>query len=246
MAAPVYNIQLPADWHELTQHQLLLLFRLIAVGLSAAEAKCAAVIHLAGLRRMYRTKRGTVCASRNAGTVILSDTDLALCFRELAWVDDLPSRLVCLKKYKNYRALPSDFTGVPLETYITSDNYFQGYVATHDTALLGQLTAILYQSPHAADSPVLRTASLYWFASLRAHLARIYPNMFRPAGTDTSRLGQPSPQQQQALAVNSMLRALTGGDITREEAVLRCDTHRAFTEIDTQCRIAADQERNIR
>jgi uncharacterized protein YbjQ (UPF0145 family) len=44
--------------------------------------------------------------------------------------------------------------------------------------------------------------------------------------------------------MNAQIRALTGGDITKDEAVLSMDTWRALTELDTKAKEVEDDKRN--
>ena len=47
-------------------------------------------------------------------------------------------------------------------------------------------------------------------------------------------------------AMNAQIHALTGGDITKEEAVLSMDTWRALTELDAKAKEVEDIKRNDR
>ena len=47
-------------------------------------------------------------------------------------------------------------------------------------------------------------------------------------------------------AMNAQIRALTGGDITKEEAVLSMDTWRALTELDAKAKEVEDTKRQTK
>ena len=66
---------------------------------------------------------------------------------------------------------------------------------------------------------------------------------FRQLATD-----KPAPPIGEVLrtAMNAQIRALTGGDITKEEAVLSMDTWRALTELDAKAKEVEDIKRQTK
>ena len=53
-------------------------------------------------------------------------------------------------------------------------------------------------------------------------------------------LGQQSLYHRLREATNAQIRALTGGDITKENQIMNMDTHRALTELDAKAREAEE------
>ena len=52
--------------------------------------------------------------------------------------------------------------------------------------------------------------------------------------------GQPDIYRQLRESTTAMIRALTGGDITKEAAIMKMDTWRALTELDAKAREAEE------
>ena len=76
-------------------------------------------------------------------------------------------------------------------------------------------------------------AVFFWFMSLKLHFSARWPEFFRQV-QDPDALAPAVPDIQGA--IDSQLRALTGGDPTKERAVLDLDCHRAFTELNAKAR----------
>ena len=47
-------------------------------------------------------------------------------------------------------------------------------------------------------------------------------------------------------ATNAQIRALTGGDITKEATIRQMDTHRALTELDAKAREAEEYRKSLK
>ena len=81
-------------------------------------------------------------------------------------------------------------------------------------------------------------------ASLKQYFAVQFPNFYRPASnSDDGNLlgsGKPDIYSQLRDSTNAMIRALTGGDITKEAAIMKMDTWRALTELDAKAREAEE------
>jgi hypothetical protein len=64
-------------------------------------------------------------------------------------------------------------------------------------------------------------------------LADLFPHFFKPGGA-----GDDSPDMRAIM--DNQIRALTGGDITKEAEVLAMDTWRALTELNAKAKEAED------
>ena len=61
--------------------------------------------------------------------------------------------------------------------------------------------------------------------------AALFPHFFKPSGEAG---GAPDMME----VMNNQIRALTGGDVTKEEEILNIDTWRALTELDAKAKEA--------
>ena len=156
---------------------------------------------------------------------------------------------VRISKIRRATAIEADFQRVPFSTFISADNYYQGFLHTKNEALLKDLATLLYpkvKSRHQT-TPLLLNA-FYWFSSLKHYFARLFPHFLQPMSADEQNLLGYAPPIGEVLrtAMNAQIRALTGGDITKEEAVLSMDTWRALTELDAKAKEVEDIKRQTK
>lgn len=245
MDSPVLHIDLavPQGWHELSDKQLRYAFELIAKAFTSDEIKTLCLFRWSDLKIRHRHNADFVCRLRKQ-TFRLTALQIAEVIPALDWLDTIPPKPVCISRIGRYRPFAADFSEVAFEKFIICDNLYQGYLATHRDDLLDQLASILYLSKPSTINSKLRltaeerTSVFYWFASVKDLFARQYPNFFQTAAQPDNLLGGnrlPTGAQIQQ-AVNTMIRALTKGDITKEREIISLDTHRALTELDAQAR----------
>lgn len=72
-----------------------------------------------------------------------------------------------------------------------------------------------------------------WFMFVKDNFSKHFPHLFKPA----SESGEPYDTR---AAMDAQIRALTGGDITKEKQIERSDVWRALTELDAKAREAEE------
>ena len=105
------------------------------------------------------------------------------------------------------------------------------------------MAQILYSCDQMKPTKAHLVGIFYWIASLKQYFAREFPNFYMPATNTEEKLlgsGQTDTYRQLRESTNAMIRALTGGDITKEERILKMDTWRALTELDAKAREAEE------
>lgn len=237
------DLTVPQGWHELSDKQLRYVFELIAKGFTSDEIKTLCLFRWSSLSVRHRHNADFICRLRKQ-TFRLTALQIAEAIPALDWLDTIPPQPVCISRIGRYRPFAADFSEVAFEKFIICDNLYQGYLATQRDDLLAQLAGILYLSKPSTTNSKLRlsaaerTSVFYWFASVKDLFARQYPNFFQSFAQAENLLGGnrlPTGAQIQQ-AVNTMIRALTKGDITKEREILSLDTHRALTELDAQAK----------
>ena len=229
------NLVVPKSWEELTQEQLKYYYFVLTMSQSAAEVKTYCLCRWSGLEVLYPFGTGFMC--RHEGReFLLKPQQVAAAIQALDWADTLPTRPVRLERIGKYRALPADFQEVPFEIFIICDNLYQGYLSAKADQLLDDLARVLYKSAKVKPDPAERVGVFYWFASLKEMYARQFKHFFKPisnAGDADGNMFEQTKSQYEILyeAVNSQIRALTKGDVTKEKEVLAIDTWRALTEL---------------
>ena len=236
----VFNISLPTSWAELSDKQLHMVYHLFARDLSAAEVKTLCLMKWNGLKVLSQLPDKRFLIKRGKEVVPLSTRQIQQATSVLDYLDSFAPMPVRIARIGKYHALPADFEKVPFEQYLYVDNLFQGYLNTQQEELLLQMAQVLYASDHVKPSKAHLVGVFYWMASLKQYFAGLFSNFYKPApAADNGNLlggGQTDIYRQLRDSTNAMIRALTGGDITKEAAIMKMDTWRALTELDAKAR----------
>ena len=254
----VFNISLPTSWAELSDKQLLMVYSLFARDLSSSEVKTLCLMKWNNLTVLAELRNHEYLMKRNRSEVILTSSQIQQATCILDFLDTFPSEPIRFARIGRHRALPADFEGVPFEKYLYLENLFQGvlHISSQETSLplggeggglLFQMAQVLYDCEHIKPSQAQLVSVFYWFASLKQYFAMLFPHFFQPMSSDNgvNLLGGSSNLFAQLRdSTNAQIRALTGGDVTKEEAIKKMDTHRALTELDAKAR-EAEEYRNL-
>lgn len=218
------EICVPGSWSALDDDALLLLSRLIGECADREEVKARFLL--------------SRCLTPSEA-LRFSPSDLLVAFPPLEWIDAPPSVPVRPSRIGERLALDAHFQGVAFETYLVAENLYQGYLSTRRRATLSLLFDVLYpptedSSPPAPplDAATQEGVVLLWWWGLKSHFSHTFPDLFRPADSGSI------SSSDMAASMNAQIRALTGGDITKEPVVLGADTWRALTELDAKARDA--------
>lgn len=157
----------------------------------------------------------------------------------LAWLDAPGEIPVRLQKIAGNTAVNAQFHGVSFGDYLRIESLYQGYLSSKDDAALLRLANILYRgrNPLRHLEDVARINIINWVAQVKALFSSTFPHFFTPAGD----VGGEAPDMMSAM--NSQIRALTGGDVAKEETILAIDCWRALTELDAKCKETEDFNR---
>ena len=237
----VFNISLPTSWTELTDKQLLMVYGLFARVLSAPEVKTLCLMKWNKLEVLNEHPKNTFLVKRGKQTFYLTSSQIQAATSTLDFLDSFPPEPIRLARIGCHRALPADFEGVPFEKFLYSDNLYAGFLNTKSDNLLLQMAQVLYDSDNIKPSQAHLVSVFYWFASLKQFFTRLFPHFFQPLNDQTTNLlAAQSLFEQLRDSTNAQIRALTGGDITKEATIKQLDTWRALTELDAQAREAEE------
>lgn len=242
----VFDISIPTSWDNLSERQLLFAYRQIARQLPAAQVKAVCLFKWSEINVLARNGKHGYFVRKRRRTFILSSSQVEAATHTLDFLDTIPPMPVRIKRIGRHRALPADFQGVPFEQYLYLDNLYQGYLNTQAEDLLRQMAQVLYQSDHVHPTKAQLIGCFYWFASLKTLFAREFPHFLQPLSDTTSSTNLLAQSTYAMLkeSTNSQIRALTGGDITKERTILSLDTWRALTELDAKAKEAEEITRH--
>ena len=253
-SADIVNLTVPTAWTELTEAQLRRVLFCMAT-FPPTEARAYAFVCLTGLTVVRRSIRHRT--TPEAAPWILRRADgttfpltpgqlLTITDEHMAWMGELPTTPVRLPAIlsradgRSHAAIDAALHGLPFGHYLALENLYQSYLPAQNTQALAAMAPYLYpgSTPEAPRTEEISGIMLWW-AAAKQMLAQAFPHFLRPAVAPEGEATPLSPEDLRR-AMDAQIRALTDGDITREQQILDADTWRALTELDAK---AADHER---
>ena len=225
------NLIVPTCWQELTPTQLRYVYFLIAQGFSQTAVQTHCLCRWSGLEIL--SPEGDGYSVRHDYHVHhINATQLAEVLSHMSWLNRLPIVPLRLPEIQGCQAVAADLQGLSFESYLVLENLYQGYLIKQDGKLLDEATPILYGKALEL-LPEEQISIFYWLSTVKQYYARRWKHFF--VNSDTS--SQPQDIQEHLQhQMDTQIRALTKGDITKEREVLSMDVHRALTELDAQAR----------
>lgn len=230
-------LTVPSSWGELDDAQLYYIFGLFADNLSASQIKSYCFFRFSGTKIVCRYGDGYM-ARHGKQEFYVSSEVVASALHSLDWVDDMPGMPVRISQIKGAKAADATLVGFAFERYLYCENLYQGYLQTHNQALLVEMAHLLYDSDRIRLNQAEKISTFYWWMALKGYYSRQFPHFFQSVVDENNLLhaggNRPPTGEELQHAMNAQIRALTKGDITKEREILAMDTWRALTELDAQ------------
>lgn len=225
-SSSVDTVTLPIGWECLTDEQLYYICALSASGKFAVEeVKACFLLRMAQAQGVHKERIDAFAAADAASA--------------LDWMDNLPPAPVRLSSIEGCHPVDSMLNGVPFGQYLALENYYQGYLLTQNSAALDAIGGILYPDVPRPLTDAERYSLLLWIVGMHSQYAQLFPDLFRASAPDAGTTDQRE-------VMNAEIRALTGGDITKMEAVLNANTLDALTELDAKAREARELDEKMK
>ena len=228
----VIDLSVPKSWQELPDKELRFVYRLLNSNCTLTQVKTRCLLRWGGLH-VLRQEGALFIVQHKKQVFPISALQITEALTNMAWLGDFPSYPVRLSRIGFHRAVSADLQNVSFEEFLTLDNLYQGYLQTQKKELLQDMAVILYQSRFIRLSNEEATSIFYWFTSLKRYFASLFTHFLGSANEGDA--GSLSFKQLQD-NMNTQIRALTEGDITKEHDVLRMDCWRALTELDAKAK----------
>ena len=271
MGTVFLDLNCPRGWASLSQSQLMSVFRLMSMGYSMPEVKLLALLKFSRCKVLGRKRpvrpgepfRWLVAQRKRFYEVTTMQFAEVLGF--MSWMDEIPDLPVRLDYWRGRRAVDSLFQGVPFNKFIITENLYQGYLDSNNDSFLREIADTLYcrqslpsrlgglfsrrcRFRGARNRRAFLISVFYWVASLKKYFSARFPDFFQPLQSGSGNLlgsAQPLGRQLED-SMNAQIRALTKGDITKEEEILNLDTWRALTELNAQAKEYAEFNARIK
>lgn len=232
----ILNISLTNSWEKLNDKQLKYICYLL-VRFDAITAKTYLFIRFSGIKIHKKTNEGWHCSLKLSTFrrvhFYLENCQIQSFIHQLDFIEESNDRPVRLSQILWYKAAHPLLRGVSFQDYITLENLYQGYLHTNNSELLQTMATILYSTQdrllRIRYTEEERLSVFLWYTSVKNHFSKVFRFFFSPTGEDG---GIPNMIE----VMNSEIRALTGGDITKENEILNMDCWRALTELNEKAR----------
>lgn len=236
------SFSLPDSWAVLTQKQLYyVLFALSSF--SDIQAKTYVFLRLLGIKVLKKTDAGWLCRVRlslfRSQKFFLREWEVQYYLQKLDFINDSGAVPVRFDRIGRFIAVDGGLHALKFKDYIRLENYYQGFLACKDEGLLLSMAKLLYKDKAGryADGLKLDAVQLLsimmWFSAVKNLFSIKFPSFFQRVESDVEDNGD-FPDMEAVM--NAEIRALTGGDATKENQVLELDCWRALTELNEKAR----------
>ena len=235
----------PRSWRELSQDQLRYVFGLLGTFSDLTQIKTFMFMRFCGIQVQKWTSKGVFCFMRSRfgrrKFFTITANQVQSLIHQFDFIDSFDTMNVRLDSIRGCRAVDVNLHGISFIDYLSAETAFQVYLSSKKMENIDTLARILYRKRNG-DAPkrlklniAERTSVFAWYCYVKAEFARQFPSFFRPAGSE--------PTKWDLLKMaNVQLRALTQGDVTKEEMIKNMDCWRALTELNEKAREAAEFE----
>lgn len=241
----VLDFRVPTDWHQLSQEQLRYVFFAITL-FPPEKAKTYIFMRLTGIIMKKKIKDGWLCTYRirwrKKLRFILHDWQVCSFIHQLDFISSPNGNPVRLDNIAGRYAIDAMLHGLSFEDYLCCENHYQGYLFSQNMDHLKSLYGFLYKkhpgmkgslNAFFSRSKEYELMSVFlWWGSIKLYFSSMFYHFFQPIHI----IGDADQPEMPDLmgAMNAQIRALTGGDVTKEKEVLQMDCWRALTELDAK------------
>lgn len=233
------NINLPQSWRELSDAQLKSILALLnSDSLTAFEIKVIAALRLSGASELFAD-------AVRIDDVLLEAQDIRDIASAMSWIDSVPDYPVRPEILACRRAMSPVLDELTFGQFIMIENYFSGFIATADKKLLIHIFEIIY--PYfemwaiRREPDLIAPAIILWISSFKKWAAIQWPYLFRSQDKSESQSFPDARMLRES--ADSMIRALSKGDVTMEQKILDSPFSRAATELNCLARETEDLKR---
>ena len=252
------NLTAPRSWKELSPRQLTYVSWLMCQGsLTAPEFHAFAFVRLTGITVVKKVDDIWYCRHKKDKFALTAEQVHSFS-KQFAWLTSEIGEVTPLPELKGVKHKDSRLYGLPLKQYLACENYYQAFLFTKEEEFLNCLIACFYLRDNEFDDAKtlklsrrfarlpfhVRHTVFLWFYGLKSVLQKHFPNFFQKVD---SILEDEKPQAPNMGAqINNIIRTLTGGDVTKTDAIFKTETWTALAELDAKARENKDLERRVK
>lgn len=259
-----FNFKAPSSWAELSEEQLRYVLSVMSIHHDHIVIKCYLLARFCGLTVHKYTRTGWKCSVKCGESDENGDTKTGKVRERVLYISaaeilSLLKNFDFIDKFTNFRplqrasdvlltAVDSMLHDVSFYDYLNIEKNYQLFMLNQEDKFLQKMAHLLYRTEDgSADEtahfePYELLGVFIWFSSVKEYFAANFPHFFKPA-----REGGELRRVDILPAMQAQIRALTDGDVTKQQAVYNTDCWAALTELDNKAREAEEfKERNRR
>lgn len=231
------NLNLPTSWAELTQEQLRSIYvQIVHYGgtpESWVNVAASFIFRWCGLDVISPYGRNWLIR-KDGKEFVMDASEFTSACMSMKFLKEIPETPVRLDHIDGAEAMAADPTyDLTFEQWLACDNLYQGYQFTQDPDLLRSMASILYRKEDIQLRPSEEISIFYWWASVKQMVSGMFPNFFQPAPVGNQDIPDSDTVRRM---MDAQIRALTKGDISKEDQILSMPAIRAITELDAQAK----------
>ena len=246
----VLHLTCPRSWKEMNQEQLRYALHIIGCGMySSVEGRTLMLLRFTGIEVKDKTPYGWACmvtvtkdnGKQRKHQFFMQSWQVQDMIQQLEFVDSYEAFDVRLESIGGFKAVDGLLYGVRFWDYLNMEKYYQGYLSTKEHKYVLGMARLLYPDSRFSSGIGISkiddaeiTNCVMWFSYVKKQFSRFFRHFFKPAPVSDGKAVNWLEQ------MNAQIRALTDGDITKEQAVYDKDCWRALTELDAKAREAEE------
>ena len=247
------DLYAPTSWRKMTQEQLRYVLTLLSLFEDPATVKTYMFVRLTGIhiegytvRTSHDEPKQYRCWFRPAWWkprrwFSLETWQVQSFIRQFDFIDPFDGMDVRLERIHGCRAVDDILDHYPFGDYLMAEQYYQLAVSSGKPEMIERLACFLYVKRNGRHpkrlslSPAEQMGTLRWFAHIKAFFAERWTYFFRKVDADIEEMDIDLMG-----AMDAQIRALTEGDITKEETIKALPCWRALTELNEKAREAKE------
>lgn len=244
----VFDFSAPSSWDELQEDELRYILSVMTLFPDLTVAKCYVLARFCGIKVLKHTRTGwkcsVLCLSRKGKkkreVMYLNEAEILSLLKNFDFIEDY-TYYKPLDTCANLHAVGRLIKNVTFLDYLQLEKNYQLYLIHKDDKFLQKMGCILYrdESGESDETAIFQPYELLnvfmWFSSVKGYLAENFPHFFKPA-----KEGGELKQEDLMPAMQAQIRALTDGDITKQQAVYDSLCWDALSELDNKAREAEE------
>lgn len=239
--------KLPRKWSELTTNEIRSVFRWMAIT-DKAQLLPVLFVRLTNARiNRYTDKAVAISFLDQNGKTVSTWIDYTT-FHNLSailnFVFDPGAEPVRFPYLNGRTAVDASLHGVSFGDYIRLETLYQGYLQSQNSQALIRIAELLYK-PGKKVKPITSLTQwqtlmiVMWVTQIKALFSTHFNHFFKPAASSEGE----TPDMIEI--INNEIRALTGGDVSKEDEILAIDCWRALTELNFKAQEAEEYNRRM-